>query len=82
MKHIPSDEPSASGKEKDDAGGSDGSTVERSRRWVGKGRLEELLRQAGAWQVQQAWQRGPGPWTLKRWVPGHHRPKRGAADPE
>lgn len=30
----------------------------------GKGRLEELLRQAGAWQVMRARQRGDGPWTI------------------
>jgi hypothetical protein len=30
----------------------------------GKGRLEELLRQAGAWQVLKARRRGVGPWTL------------------
>lgn len=52
------------------AGAVDGVGVsgEKSRGWVGKGRLEELLKQAGAWQVQQARQRGTGPWTLRRWV--------------
>jgi hypothetical protein len=30
----------------------------------GKGRLEKLLRQAGAWQVMRARRRGDGPWTL------------------
>jgi hypothetical protein len=30
----------------------------------GRGRLEELLRQAGAWQVMKARRRGDGPWTL------------------
>jgi hypothetical protein len=30
----------------------------------GRGRLEELLRQAGAWQVMKARRRDDGPWTL------------------
>lgn len=33
-----------------------------------EGRLEELLRQAGAWQVLNARRRGDGPWTLNRSV--------------
>lgn len=31
---------------------------------VGEGRLVELLRQAGAWQVQQCSRRGRGPWRV------------------
>jgi hypothetical protein len=37
---------------------------ERDARRGGKGRLEVLLRQAGAWQVMKARRRGDGPWTL------------------
>ena len=33
-----------------------------------EGRLVELLRQAGAWQVLNARRRGDGPWTLNRSV--------------
>jgi COMPASS component SWD3 len=33
-----------------------------------KGRLVELLKQAGAWQVMNARRRGDGPWTLNRSV--------------
>ena len=74
MKHIPADEPREKDNTKEEGGGGGGGggsggtdgSGERTKRWVGKGRLEELLRQAGAWQVQQAWQRGSGPWTLKR----------------
>jgi hypothetical protein len=35
-------------------------------RRVREGRLLELLRQAGAWQVGKARMRGDGPWTLQR----------------
>jgi hypothetical protein len=66
MKDIPGDELKDKDKEKDD--NANGSGNEKSTRWVGQGRLEELIRQAGAWQVQQARQRGSAPWTLRRWV--------------
>jgi len=36
----------------------------------GKGRLEEILRQAGAWQVMKARRRGDGPWRLHRSATG------------
>lgn len=38
----------------------------RSGRHVKEGRLEDLLRQAGAWQVQRAKGRAKGPWTISR----------------
>lgn len=38
------------------------------RQQVDAGRLEELLKQAGAWQIQRARQRGTGPWTITRYV--------------
>jgi COMPASS component SWD3 len=38
----------------------------RGRRNVKPGRLVELLKQAGAWQVQRARRRGSGPWTFDR----------------
>jgi len=40
----------------------------RGKRNVKPGRLVELLKQAGAWQVQRARRRGSGPWTLDRWA--------------
>lgn len=44
----------------------DGEAGPSRQRHVGAGRLEELFRQAGAWQVERARQRGAGPWTISR----------------
>jgi hypothetical protein len=46
---------------------SDGNTSSERKRGS-KGRLVELLKQAGAWQVMNARRRGDGPWTLNRFV--------------
>jgi hypothetical protein len=46
--------------------GTDTNTEQKTRRNVKAGRLVELLKQAGAWQVQRARRRGSGPWTFDR----------------
>lgn len=46
----------------------DNANTESSSVRRGKGRLEELFRQAGAWQVMKSRGRGDGPWTLHRSV--------------
>lgn len=46
--------------------GSNASDNGRRGNGKGKGRLEELFRQAGAWQILKSRRRGDGPWTLHR----------------
>jgi COMPASS component SWD3 len=46
----------------------EGSAGDSDRKRGSRGRLVELLRQAGAWQVMNARRRGDGPWTLNRSV--------------